>query len=134
MPATGLSSDTIGNPYASPKQTTTYYLYHNKYIETIDSVTVYVENCGISFPDAFTPNNDGVNDYFKPKNSDYKEISGKIFNRWWRELFTFAKPDDKWDGKYKGNYVSEGVCFYLVSVTFANGEVQEKHGSVQLIR
>jgi gliding motility-associated-like protein len=133
-PSIGLSNDTIGNPFASPLVTTTYYLTCSKYIDTKDSVTVFIENCGIQMPNAFTPNGDGVNDFFKPKNTNFKELHGKIFNRWGLELFSFANPSDAWDGKYKGNDVSVGVYFYLISATFNDGVIQEQHGGIQLIR
>jgi gliding motility-associated-like protein len=109
----------------------------------LDDVSVYY--CGpdttvippsenqLTIPNAFTPNNDSYNDKFTIKGQNIKSVNGKIFNRWGKELFSFSKPDDFWDGKYKGNDVSGGVYFYVVTVTFDNGEIQEKHGCVELI-
>lgn len=47
QPTAGLSDTTCANPYTSPTQTTTYYLYQKdfKFDETVDSVTVTVMNC-----------------------------------------------------------------------------------------
>ena len=42
--------------------------------------------------------------------------------------------NDKWDGKSEGKDVSAGVYFYILTVTFEDGEVQEKHGSLEVIR
>lgn len=135
LPATGISNDTIGNPYASPSQTTTYYLYLNKYIETIDSITVYVDNCGLQMPNAFTPDGNGKNDVFKPLTSGFKELHGKIFNRWGQKIYEWNDINGGWNGKTEqGNEVSNGVYFYIVSVVFDDGTEETKTGSVEVIR
>jgi gliding motility-associated-like protein len=134
----GISNDSIADPFVKPAVTTTYYLTQKdfKFEETFDSVTVIVEDCNdsITVPNAFTPNGDGINDYFTVKGDNIKTISGKIFNRWGQELYKFTDANSKWDGKYNNKEVSEGVYFYSIEVVFENGEVQLKHGSIQLIR
>lgn len=135
LPAAGLSNDTVGNPYAAPQQTTKYYLYLNKYIETVDSITVYVDNCGLQMPNAFTPDGNGKNDIFKPLNSGFKELHGKIFNRWGMKIYEWNDANGGWNGKTEqGNYVSNGVYFYIVSVVFDDGAEETKTGSVEVIR
>ncbi len=55
---------------------------------------------------AFTPNNDGVNDYFTPRNlGDYPGSEFEIYNRWGNRIFFSKGPTDmdyRWDGKYNG--------------------------------
>jgi len=107
----------------------------------LDDVSVYY--CGpdtteysnqFTVFNAFTPNRDGVNDYFKVHGQNIKTINGKIINRWGQELFKWSNVNEGWDGKYKGKDVSEGVYFYIISVTFEDGKVEEKHGSLELSR
>ena len=121
-------NDTINPPGSWP-----YYF--------LDDVSVYY--CGpdtieypneLTIPNAFTPNNDGVNDNFITKGKNIKSLNGKIFNRWGQELFSFANPTDAWNGKYKGNDVSEGVYFYVIRVGYIDGSLETKKGSVELIR
>ena len=138
---TTLSNDSIANPWVKPTVNTVYYLQQtfmsNK---TTDSVKVTVISCedtlknSLTIPNAFTPNGDGVNDYFKIKGSNIRSLTGKIFNRWGEELFKFNDANSKWDGKYKGKTVSDGVYFYIITATFNNGEVQEKHGAIEVVR
>jgi gliding motility-associated-like protein len=141
--AAGLSDTAIANPWANPTVTTTYYLLQKdfKFDETIDSVTVTVINCddttkenSFTIPNAFTPNNDGVNDYFNVHGQNIKTINGKIFNRWGEELFDWNDLNSGWNGKYKGTDVSDGVYFYIIEITYNDGKTEEKHGSIELIR
>jgi gliding motility-associated-like protein len=137
-PANNLSCINCPNPIASPNITTQYVLEMTDSFGCTahDTVTVFVleNNNSISIPNAFTPNNNGVNDYFKAHGQNIKTINGKIFNRWGEELFKWADVNSGWDGKHNGQNASEGVYFYIISVTFENGEIQEKYGSIELIR
>ena len=136
--AAGLSNDSIANPWVKPAITTTYYLHQKdfKFDETVDSITVVVKDCNdsLTIPNAFTPNGDGVNDFFKVKGNNIRTISGKIFNRWGQLLYNYSDINKPWDGKYNNKYVSDGVYFYIINVVFEDGETQEKHGYLELVR
>lgn len=85
---------------------------------------------------AFTPNNDGVNDYFKLEGlTKCGEAEITIYNRWGQEIFKSSDKDFKWDGKTtNGEPVSEGVYFYLGSFKKQNDPLIKLHGSITLIR
>jgi len=105
----------------------------------IDDVSVYkcddtITDNLITLPNAFTPNSDGVNDYFKAHEQNIKTITGKIISRWGQELYKWNDLNSGWDGKYKGKDVSEGTYFYIIIVIFEDGKMEEKRGSVELIR
>ena len=85
-------------------------------------------------PSAFTPNSDGKNDIYKVHGQNIKSMYGKIFNRWGQKLYEWHDINTGWDGKYKGNDVPPGAYFYVVSVAFEDGKIEEKHGSVEVIR
>lgn len=112
----------------SPVQASYYY------IDDVSVIEVPPEENGITIPNAFTPNIDSYNDYFKVHGQNIKTIAGKIFNRWGKELFNFSKPEDAWDGKYNGSDVSEGVYFYVIRVEYLDGAIETKTGSIELIR
>ena len=144
QPAIGLSNDSISNPIANPNVTTTYYLTVNYqgYYETIDSVTVTVINCDTILPkpneliisNAFTPNNDGFNDVFHINGNNIAQINATVFNRWGQELYKWNELTEGWNGKYKGKEVSAGTYFYVVTVVYEDGSVEEKKGALELIR
>ena len=70
-------------------------------------------------PNVFTPNGDGVNDYFTPFPFKYVEkIEMKIYNRWGVLVFETTDPNIKWDGKdiNSKKLVSDGVYYYVCNV------------------
>jgi len=83
---------------------------------------------------AFTPNADGVNDVFHVKGSNIKELHAKIINRWGQELFEWDDLNAGWDGRYKGKDVGAGAYFYVVTVTYNDGTIEEKKGALELVR
>jgi len=76
-------------------------------------------------PNAFSPNEDGVNDVFM-KNYDLS-----IVNRWGEELY---KGIEGWDGKYKGDDVAQGTYFFVISYKGLNNETVKVTGTVTLSR
>lgn len=93
-------------------------------------------SCGIEVPNVFTPNKDGVNDWFTLIASDgIEQLTSVILNRWGTIVRTFDQPNFAWDGRdEQGNEMMEGVYFYLITGTFSGGEDFEKQGFVSIER
>ncbi len=86
-------------------------------------------------PNAFSPNNDGQNDYFKiPNITDEKLIDFKVFNRWGTILFRTTDPKQGWDGTIKGQLQPVGVYGYVIRIGYPDGYVETYKGTVTLIR
>lgn len=102
-----------------------------------ETVTV-IKNCHLLPPNAFTPNGDGVNDYFFPRqflSSGVTTIHFQIFNRWGQLLFASNNPEGRgWDGRFNAIMQLAGVYVYKVSLRFDNGQEETYHGNVTLIR
>lgn len=63
----------------------------------------------------FTPNGDGVNDYFVLKDIDaFAPVTLTIYNRWGDVLYTSTAYKNDWDGTYKGAYLAEGTYYYIL--------------------
>ena len=77
-----------------------------------------LSNCYIAVPTAFTPNNDGLNDYLYPLNA-YKatNLEFKIFNRNGQLLFFTTDWTNKWDGTYNGDPQLPGTYSWLLQYT-----------------
>ncbi|MEZ4776134.1 MAG: gliding motility-associated C-terminal domain-containing protein [Bacteroidia bacterium] len=96
-----------------------YFVELTDYCQTMrDSVRVEYKDCDCTLfmPNAFTPNQDGVNDYFFPVFQC--EMSGyqlQIFNRWGKLVFETDNPDVHWDGYSKGSPSPPGVYAWRVS-------------------
>ena len=104
------------------------------------SDTIRVEqliNCNdIFFPNAFTPNGDGVNDGFGPIGnvnfiSDY---SLYIFNRWGQLVFSSSNPRERWTGKYKEELINNSNFCWIATYRFKNSTSRQQKGNLLLIK
>ena len=100
---------------------------HGCFVQATDNVVV-----SVPFPNAFTPDGDGVNDVFlggeKFRN---REFHLEIFNRWGNRLYY---GEDGWDGTYQGNEMTPGEYGYVVKFKTPTGEVRTIRGFVTLLR
>lgn len=98
--------------------------------------TLSVEDmCNLAVPTAFTPNGDGINDYFWPLNA-FKtgDITFTVFNRKGIRIFETKQWPDKWDGTYKGEPQDAGTYVWVFTYTDTLGKKQVLKGSVVLLR
>lgn len=106
-----------------------------------DTLTVYTVmcDCSIYVPNAFTPNDDRLNDEFKPiLNCSTLAYSFQLFDRWGQLLFSSNDPAIGWDGTLKQIGCGPDTYFWVVSYAMAppvgNGQMESKKGSVTLLR
>nr|WP_294858412.1 gliding motility-associated C-terminal domain-containing protein [uncultured Fluviicola sp.] len=87
----------------------------------------------LEMPNIFTPDNDGINDFFYPKElTDIHQASLKIVNRWGNVVFETDDATIGWDGKINGENCSEGVYFWILN--YSDTKNLPMHGFLQLIR
>ncbi|MBL0359181.1 MAG: gliding motility-associated C-terminal domain-containing protein [Chitinophagaceae bacterium] len=103
--------------------------------DTAVKVVTAVPNCYIDVPNAFTPNNDGLNDYLYPVNA-YKATSlrFRVFNRGGQMIFETRERNRKWDGTFKGEPQSPGTYIWLLEYTDIKGKKISLKGTAVLIR
>jgi len=99
-------------------------------------VLTVLDNCQIAVPTGFTPNNDGLNDYFWPHNAIKADnYTFKVFNRWGQLIFQTRNWQTKWDGKINGVLQTTGVDVWMLSYTHRDtGKQIFQKGTVTLIR
>ena len=86
-------------------------------------------------PDAFTPNNDGINDIIYVNGLGIKEMKEfKIFNRWGELVFETTDITQGWDGTYKGQPQPVETYTYFVLVETWADEILPGKGHIQLMR
>lgn len=116
----------------------TYYVKGTVYgCETTDSIFVD-KDCFIDIPNVFTPNGDGVNDFFFPRQLLSKglvDFHMAIYNRWGQQLFEGKALDGRgWDGAFNGQQQPEGVYVYVIDAVFRDGQKESHKGNVTLLR
>jgi gliding motility-associated-like protein len=103
-----------------------------------DELEVKLRNCSCHplMPTAFSPNQDGINDFYKPvisANCQLKSYLLQVYNRWGQLVYTSVNSYQHWDGNYKGQPAETGVYFY--SMMYAMGEnMYYLKGDLTLIR
>jgi gliding motility-associated-like protein len=138
-PSDGLSCTDCQGPEASPVVTTQYQV-----TATTDSgcvantqvlVTVIPQH-QLYIPNAFTPNNDGVNDYWQAfgDKKTWVYCSASVFDRWGEKVFESDDINFQWDGKYKGEYVLPGEYVYVFKVVFVDDYNITNKGTITVIR
>jgi gliding motility-associated-like protein len=102
-----------------------------------DSILINPKQCleGFYIPNAFTPNNDGNNDIFRPLLfgivSKYKF---SVYNRWGEKVFETTSLQSGWDGKVRGIFTDSNVFVWECSFQFQGQRTEFKKGTFVLIR
>lgn len=98
--------------------------------QTMKEITIS-EAQTIYIPNSFTPNNDGMNDYFQPVGANLPTYELKIFTRWGQLLFS-GSGYPKWDGNYKNNHVNQGIYIFSLQINYPSKK--NITGNVMVIR
>ncbi len=113
-----------------------YCTVTNKCGNISDSCTVDFEECAqiIWIPNAFSPNNDGLNDVFLPYLENITQYHLFIFNRWGNIIFETRNTNYGWDGKFNGKEALLGSYTWKIEYTDFAGKDYTKYGFVILIK
>ena len=105
----------------------------------VDSICV--DNCPVyELPNVFSPDGDGINDFFQPFPYKFVEsINLKILNRWGQQIFESSNPNINWNGLHLSSKApcTEGVYYYICTVNeirLTGIESRSLQGSIHLFR
>ncbi|MCY7310980.1 MAG: gliding motility-associated C-terminal domain-containing protein, partial [Chitinophagaceae bacterium] len=97
-------------------------------VKIIPFVEIYV-------PTAFTPNNDGLNDFLRPALLGIKELRYfRVFNRWGQLVFETKSELPGWDGNLKGLLQGTQALVWMAEGTGVDNKVYRRKGTTTLIR
>lgn len=103
----------------------------------IDTVLI-ANDCYMAVPNIFTPNKDGVNDYFYPRELLSRGLTAfkmEIYNRWGQIVFETKNVDGRgWDGRFNDIDQPEGVYVFFIEGTFKDGRKESRKGNITLMR
>lgn len=95
-------------------------------------------SCWCVVPDAFSPNNDGLNDLCKPTIQPECTITDYVFsvyNRWGNLVFKSQKPREGWDGTFNGVPQDPDVFMYLLHYNTGAEKIPvQKKGDITLVK
>jgi gliding motility-associated-like protein len=133
--------NTLNTPFgtlvtAKPTENTTYIVTatDNNGCVGFDTVFVRVDVKLYDFPDGFTPNGDGLNDYFNIIKSPIVDlIEFQIFNRWGQLIYN-ANNTNGWDGRFNGVLQPMDTYVYQALVQLPDGKRENALGNFILVR
>lgn len=100
----------------------------SQFIKVFKEVKFYV-------PTAFTPNNDGLNDYLKPIPVGIKNFKYfRVYNRWGQLIFDLKSNSLGWDGKLNGKLQSSQAVVWMAEGTGIDNRTYIQKGTCILLR
>lgn len=97
--------------------------------EAFDTVEIYSTHRDIMY--LFTPNGDGINDYWElPELLTWGKCDVKVYNRWGKLVYSNPDYNNLWDGTSGGNPVPEGPYYFVIKTENA-GMVK---GTMNIVR
>jgi gliding motility-associated-like protein len=124
-----------------PTQTIADYIYYVTQMSgncesPRSEIAVSVIRCcdgDLFIPSAFSPNNDGLNDYFQPHPAfGYFIKAVSVYNRWGQ--LVYSGTEGKWNGKFGLTDADAGTYYYSIIFGCILGGTAERHGDVTLVR
>jgi gliding motility-associated-like protein len=104
---------------------------------TKDTTQLTIQNCTyhLYIPNAFTPNNDSLNDVFKSYGTGVEEFEMHIYNRLSDEIFSTNDMNIGWDGTFKNNPCMADTYFWVVTYRLKNeSSSHTDKGTVTLLK
>ena len=108
--------------------------------EVYEPFRVVLSESNLEAPNAFSPNGDGINDYYNVFNvKSIVSFNAAIYNRWGQQLYSWGIDgigceECGWDGTYRGKPVKAGVYYVVIDAVGADGIKYEIRRDVNLLR
>ncbi len=125
------------DPAAQPPSNTEFMvlLLDQNGCEAYDTTLVIVNPAPTIFiPNAFSPNDDGRNDFFQIYSKGATKMLMEVYNRWGEKVFETTDIEGKWDGTFNGKTVDPGVYVYSVYLEYLGAQSISRAGSVTLLK
>jgi len=120
----------------SGSYTITLYLENEGGCLDVHQETICIElDPGLWVPNAFTPDEDNLNDGWRPEGSQIAEYRLIIFNRWGETMFETTDFYESWNGTYKGEPAKSDAYAYRIWYRYIDAQDDhELRGQLYLIR
>lgn len=133
-------SDTAQTKIITDTGTYTVIVTNNDGCTAADTIEFSTLGCQVNLfiPNSFTPNADGINEYFHPYTYNVISLDMAIFNRWGQKIFSTNQFLPGWDGSFNQQACPDGVYAFVINYTGEDeqGNIikKRKTGAVRLIR
>lgn len=127
---------TLQNPTAFPDHSMNFYVksFSEEGCTDFDTVRIEVIDPGFFVPSAFSPNGDGINDFFQIYQKDIELVNFCVYSRWGEKLFETQNLNTGWDGTFKGKKVQPGVFIYTIEYKDVISKTKLLKGNFTLLK
>lgn len=138
-PDSYLSCSDCTTPVASPIHTTQYTVHAVSDSGCVSDATALItvrSEHQLYVPNAFTPNNDGINDGWEAYGNKkaWRFVEVNVYDRWGERVFSSNDINFSWDGSYNGTMMEPNAYVYVIKVSYGDGYTADNKGTVTLIR
>jgi gliding motility-associated-like protein len=140
-PTGSLNNSNIQNPVANPLVTTLYSVTvtdpfgcTKTGVIELRVIEVECDSIHVFIPNLFSPNDDGVNDFFNVRSNILESFELIVYDRWGKPVFNTKSLDKSWDGTYKGKNIGPGAFGYYFRGICLGGIEIVRQGNVTIIR
>lgn len=135
----GLGDSLTQNPYHTYKDTGIYQITlisTNQWgcRDTVVHDVIILGDFAFFIPNAFSPNGDGINEFFTGKGYGIKNYVMYIFDRWGEKIYETTDLSKGWDGRYKGTDSQQDVYVYRVDIVDIFDKKHKYRGHFTLVR
>lgn len=137
LPSGTLDTATNAAPVARPVRPTLYSVIGFNDDGCTDTGFVQIDidyTMPVLIPNAFSPNGDGINDVFRVAGITYQKGTIAIYNRYGREIFRSENINQGWDGTTAGQACDAGTYFYVIELSYPDGNSRTRRGDIMLLR
>ena len=129
-------AQSLGDPiYDDNKDSYRLIAVSNDSIESISNTISVEKPYALYAPNAFSPDGDGINDYFNVVGQGLSNYIIEIYNRWGQMVFKSTNINNQWDGKFQQINSPPGTYVYKIKTTDFSTELKLiKSGTVSLVR
>jgi len=112
---------------------------YNDWCPASDEISIYECSAELWFPNAFSPNYDGINDRFKPViKGTLRSFQLIVFNKWGQQIFESTDASTGWDGTFAGSPSPSGLYTYIANYAISSEPTESKQkvkrGTVTLLK
>lgn len=100
----------------------------------VKNAVVVITKPIVIFPNAFSPNSDGINDRFLPIHGDVKSYEIVIHNRYGSIMYNSTDISEGWDGTRGGIHCPPGIYVYKAKVVMRDNKFFHLQGKIMLLR
>ena len=137
-PSLGLNNISVYNPVGKIENDIRYTVQVTTIEGCTDTASLKVtvfKGSAIYVPNAFTPNNDGLNDVLKPYFIGIKSLSFfTIHDRWGKKLFSTNSLTAGWNGVSGGKIMESGTYVWVLRAVDIIGKIYDLNGTFTILK